>query len=87
VAQLLGHDPYTGANNAIPSDLILPKINWSTAASFSQTAENQPVDITTPAMPGLHVQIPASPSMLSPATGMLQVAQLPAARQRWARVS
>jgi len=53
-----------------------PKINWSTAASFSQTAEDPPVDITTPATPGLHIQMPASPSALSPATGTLQVAQL-----------
>jgi hypothetical protein len=59
-----------------------PKINWSTAVSFSQTAEDQPVDITTPATPGPHIQMPASPSALSPATGTLQVAQLTASRPR-----
>jgi hypothetical protein len=62
-----------------PRRLILPKINWSTAASFSQTAANQPVGITAPAKPGLDVQMSASASALSPATGTLPVTQLSAA--------
>ena len=60
VAQLLGHDLYADANNVIPSPLILPKIDWSTAASFSQSSAAQPLDITNPAMPGFGIQLPAS---------------------------
>ncbi len=59
VSQLLGHDVYAGANNAIPDPLILPKIDWSAAASFSQTSPTSPLDITNPAMPGLDIQVPA----------------------------
>ena len=59
VPQLLGHNLYAGANNAIPSPLILPKIDWSAAASFSQTSVVQPLTIANPAMPGFSVQMPA----------------------------
>ena len=79
VAQLLGHDLYANANNAIHSPLILPLVNWSTPASFSQTVPSQAVDITTPAMPGLDIRMPGSPSASSLATGTVQVAQLSAA--------
>jgi RHS repeat-associated protein len=79
VAQLLGHDLYAGANNAIPSPLILPKINWSTAASFSQTVPTAAVNATNPAMPGFSIQLPASAAGAAPATGTLRVAELSAA--------
>jgi hypothetical protein len=79
VAQLLGHPLYAGANNAIPSPLILPTVDWSTATSFNQSDGTQSVAITNPAMPGVDFRMPASKSSSSPTTGTLQVAQLSAA--------
>ncbi len=79
VAQLLGHDLYADADNVIHSPLILPMINWSSPTSFTQAPSATSVNITTPAMPGLSVQMPVSATAISPASGTVQVAQLPAA--------
>ena len=79
VAQLLGHAVYSGANNVIPSPLILPMINWSTAASFSQATASQPLNITNSAVPGFGIQIPSSAAAGAPSiSGTVQVAQLSA---------
>ena len=80
VAQLLGHAVYSGANNVIPSPLILPMINWSTATSFSQSSTSQAMTMTNAAMPGFAIQVPASSAAgASPVYGSLSVAQLSAA--------
>ena len=69
VAQLLGHDVYTDADNVMPAPLILPTIDWSSAASFSQTSTTQPLSITNPAMPGFSVQMPPSPTRIGAGHG------------------
>ena len=79
VAQLLGHNVYASANNVMPTPLILPKINWSTATSFTPTSATQPLDLTNPAMPGFDIQLPARAAGATPATYTLQVAELSAA--------
>jgi len=79
VVQLLGHDLYAGADNVMPSPLILPKINWSSPTSFTQTSVTQPLDLTNPAMPGFDIQLQARAAGSAPAAATLQVAVLSAA--------
>jgi len=76
VAQLLGHPVYASANNVFPTPLILPMINWSTPASFSQAAATDALDITNAAMSGFDIHVPASAAGASLATGTVQVATL-----------
>jgi hypothetical protein len=78
VEQLLGHSIYQDANNVISSPLILPEINWSNTASFSQTSTTSALDITNTAMPGFDIQIPAGNTESAPISGTLSVATLPA---------
>jgi hypothetical protein len=79
VEQLLNHPVYAGANNVIPTPLILPKIDWTAAASFSQSAASQPLDITDPTLPGFAPHPSANAATAtSPASGTVSVAELPA---------
>lgn len=80
VEQLLNHPVYAGANNVIAAPLILPQIDWTPAASFSQFAASQPLDITDPALPGFDLhQAANAAAATSPAEGTVSVAELPAA--------
>ena len=80
VPQLLGHAVYLGVKNVISQPLILPEIDWSTPASFNQTSAAQTLDITTPAMPGFGIQVPANTAVgAKPISGTVQVAVIPAA--------
>ena len=79
VAQLWAMTFTADANNAIPSPLILPMINWSTATSFSQRPPRRRSTITNPAMPGLGIQVPASSAARAPVSGTVSVAQVSAA--------
>ncbi len=78
VVQLLNHPLYANANNVILTPLILPLINWSTPANFSQASTSDATDITTPAMAGFDIQLPANPANSSLASGTLEVATLSA---------
>ncbi len=80
VPQLLGHAIYLGADNVISKPLIVPKIVWSSTATFSQSSTSQPLDITNTALSGFDIHVPASNvAGAVPASGTLQVAVLPAA--------
>ena len=52
VAQLLGHDLYSDANNAIPSPLILPMIDWSTRRASAKRPPRRHSRSPTPQCPG-----------------------------------
>ena len=86
VAQLMGHDLYTKVNNVLASPLILPKIDWSPAASFSQSSPLSGFSVTNPSMPGFAIHVPEPTTAKSNATlastptasGSLQLAQLSA---------
>ena len=78
VAQLLNHSVYAGANNAIAAPLILPRIAWTPAASFSQSSASQPLNITDPALPGFALSGPPNAATSATAAGTVSVAELPA---------
>ena len=79
VVQLLGHPLYAAANNVMPTPLIVPKVDWSAPAAFSQTIGASSVDITNPAMPGFDIRMQSSPTAAVPASGTVKVAELSAA--------
>ena len=70
---------YPGADNVMPTPLIVPKIDWSPAVSFSQTSGASSVGITNPAMPGFDIQMQSSATATSAASGTVKVAVLSAA--------
>ncbi len=83
--QMMGHELYAKANNVIARPLILPRINWSTAASFGAAVAaaggNAAAGLTlsNPAMPGFSFRtVPGLSGVVSP-TGWVQLAQLSAA--------
>ncbi len=81
VAQLLGHDPYTDRNNVLSQALILPKINWSSAADFALTSTSQSLNLTNAAVPGFDLQLQPTASGITAAstsTASLSLAELPA---------
>ncbi|AGA28668.1 FG-GAP-like repeat-containing protein [Singulisphaera acidiphila] len=76
VEQLLGHQPYANANNAIIQPLILPKIDWTSTASFRRANSSNAMDVTNPAMPGFDIRV--TPGDQAQASGELQLANLSA---------
>ena len=81
VAQLLNHSVYAGSNNVIPDPLILPEINWTPSAGFSQSSASQPLDITDPALASFDLHLAANASSSAfPASGTVSVAVLPASQ-------
>ena len=80
LAQLLGHTPYTDADNVIPTPLILPKLNWSVPSQTTAPVATQSLNVTNPALPGLDIQVPAGSASAVSSDGVsLSVATLSAA--------
>ena len=81
VPQLLGHAIYLGARSVIPKPLIVPIVNWSAPASFSQSSAAQPLDITNPAMTGFDIHLPANAA--AGARRSRARSRWPGCRRRW----
>ena len=79
VAQLLGHAVYMGAKNVIPTPLIVPKVDWSTPASFSQPSRRSRWTSPTRRCPASRSSCRPCAAGAVPASGTVQVAELPAA--------
>ena len=77
--QLLGHPVYAGADNVVPAPLILPKITWSTPASFSRPDPTRVLNLSNPAIPGFDIQLPPGPAGTAAAPATLSLATLSAA--------
>ena len=78
VVQLLGHELYPQANNVIAQPLILPKINWTTASTYSWTDASHTLNLTNSAVPGFQISIAPNLKGTSSTPGSVQLAQLPA---------
>jgi len=81
VAQTLGHRVYAGADNAVPGTIILPRIDTAHAFDFSKCDPKRAVDVTNPALPGVHLQFAAGCAMTAagtPFAGKLALTELPA---------
>jgi len=79
VAQLLGHAPYTNANNIITQPLIVPRIDWSPSTSFTLGATANTLDLANAAMPGFNLRATTNSASVGTRTsGTLSLAELPA---------
>ena len=82
VAQALGHPVYAGADNVVPTPIVLPRIDTAHAFDFSKCDPRRPVAVTDPALPGLSLQFAAGCAMTAagtPFAGKLTLTALPAA--------
>ena len=57
--QLLGHPVYATADNAIPTPLVLPRLDLEHAVDFATLDPASAHDLTSPLLPGVVLHVPA----------------------------
>jgi hypothetical protein len=84
-AQFLGHAVYVNADNVVPQPIVLPHIDLAHAADFSKVDQSQPLDLTSPMLPGVSLHVAPHSAMTpdgKPFTGKLALTVLPANQLR-----
>jgi RHS repeat-associated protein len=79
--QILGHPVYANANNVVAKPILLPRIDVAHAADLSKFDPTKPLDVTNPALPGVHLTLPAHSAVTglgTPFLGKLVLTNLPA---------